>query len=99
MSTQPASRPVFEGSPSARRDLYLFDSTDGPHLLLVDGSQIFKIDADLAGQLAVAQGDGTARALLAEHGLGLKRFVGDEPLADPPVRALSLAVAERCNLG
>ena len=33
------------------------------------------------------------------HGLGLKRFIGDEPLIDPPVRALSLAVAERCNLG
>ena len=32
-------------------------------------------------------------------GLGLRRFVGDEPLIDPPVRALSLAVAERCNLG
>ena len=39
------------------------------------------------------------RAALAERGLGLKRFIGDEPLADPPLRALSLAVAERCNLG
>jgi uncharacterized protein len=86
--------------PRASKDFYLFDTADGPHLLVVDGSQIFKIDGYLAGQLAQAgSDDGTARRVLTEYGLGLKRFIDNEPLVDPPVRALSLAVAERCNLG
>ena len=82
-------------------DIHLFDTEDGPHLLLVDGSRLFKIDEDLSSRLtaAVAGGREAVGAVLAEHGLGRTRFIGDEPLADPPVRALSLAVAERCNLG
>src|SRR5262245_6123965 len=82
-------------------DIHLFDTEDGPHLLLVDGSRLFKIDEDLSGRLAAAAADGreTVRAVLTQHGLGRNRFIGDEPLADPPLRALSLAVAERCNLG
>jgi uncharacterized protein len=90
----------FSGSAAAvGKDLHLFDTQDGPHLLLVDGSQIFQIDAELARQLAGVRDDEIAHALLAEHGLGLQRFIDDEPLADPPLRALSLTVAERCNLG
>jgi uncharacterized protein len=82
-------------------DFHLIDSDDGPHLLLVDGSQLFKIDEGLAQRLADARAQGApaVRAVLTEQGLGLKRFIGDEPPDDPPVRALSLAVAERCNLG
>jgi uncharacterized protein len=100
MNMRPA-QPCSDGAlPRAGKDFYLFDTADGPHLLVVDGSQIFKIDGCLAGQLAQAGSDNeTARRVLTEHGLGLKRFIGDEPLVDPPVRALSLAVAERCNLG
>jgi uncharacterized protein len=95
------TRAVSEGVPAASRDVYLFHTGSGPHLLLVDGSQIFEIDDGLARDLtdAVAQDAGTLRALLAAHGLGRTRFIGDEPLDDPPLRALSLAVAERCNLG
>jgi uncharacterized protein len=87
--------------PAAGRSFHLFDTEEGPHLLLVDGSQIFQIGEEVAQQLAAASANGelAARALLAAHGLGLQRFIGDEPPPDPPVRALSLAVAERCNLG
>jgi uncharacterized protein len=82
-------------------DIHLFETEEGPHLLLVDGSQLFKIDEDLKSQLtaAAAEGKETVRAVLAAYGLGRKRFIGEEPLENPPVRALSLAVAERCNLG
>jgi uncharacterized protein len=82
-------------------DIHLLDTDDGPHLLLVDGSQLFKIDDDLSRRLIAATVDGgeAIDALLAENGLGRKRFIGETPLADPPLRALSLAVAERCNLG
>jgi uncharacterized protein len=83
------------------RDFYLFRTEHDPCLLLVDGSQIFKIDDELALEFAAAaaQVPGVARDLLAKHGLGLRCFIGDEPLENPPLRALSLAVAERCNLG
>jgi uncharacterized protein len=82
-------------------DFHLFDAADGPYLLIIDGSQVFKIDDDLKRRLDDARtaGPQAERSLLAEYGLGLRRFVGDDPPADPPVRSLSLAVAERCNLG
>jgi uncharacterized protein len=94
-------QPASAGPPAGRRDFHLFETREGPHLLLVDGSQIFRIDDALAAQLAAAsvQDPAAARALLAAHGLGVRRFIGDEPPHDPPLRALSLAVAERCNLG
>ena len=74
MSAHPAGGTAREGLPSASKDFYLFHTTEGPHLLLVDGSQIFKIDDELGRALAAAsaQGGEAARALLAEHGLGLE---------------------------
>jgi uncharacterized protein len=100
MSIRAAQRRFYGGLPHAGKDFYLFDTTDGPHLLVVDGSQIFKIDGDLGHQLAqTGRDDERARHVLTEHGLGLKRFIGDDPLPDPPVRALSLTVSGRCNLG
>jgi uncharacterized protein len=91
----------LEVLPVAGADFYLFGTDECAHVLLVDGSQIFKVSDELAGQLAAAaaEGAGTVRATLTENGLGLRRFVGDTRLNDPPLRALSLAVAERCNLG
>ena len=82
-------------------DFHLLATEHGPLLLLVDGSQLFQIDEALEQRLRAAgtAGRQAARAVLAEAGLGMRRFVDDEPLIDPPVRALSLAVAERCNLG
>ena len=82
-------------------DFHLLATEHGPHLLLVDGSQLFQIDEALEQRLRAAgtAGRQAALAVLTEAGLGRRRFVDDEPLIDPPVRALSLAVAERCNLG
>ena len=37
--------------------------------------------------------------LLRRVGLGGEPFIDDEPLEPPPVRALSLAIAQKCNLG
>jgi uncharacterized protein len=83
------------------KDFHLFTTTDGPHVLVVDGSQIFRIDDELENVLAHAgaKGHEAVREALAKHGLAGMRFIGDEPLENPPLRALSLAVAQRCNLG
>ena len=81
------------------RDHLVFSTAQGPHLLLTEGSQLFRIDEALAERLRHAAGAADTRAVLAEQGLGLRAFVDDAPLVEPPLRALSLAVAERCNLG
>lgn len=87
--------------PPPSGDFHLFDTDDGPHLLLVDGSQIYKIDPALEHQLksAHAAGGPELSVVLSKHGLGVTRHIDGIPPVDPPVRALSLAVAERCNLG
>lgn len=79
----------------------------GRHVLLADGSRIFAIDAEVEALLQRAlraEGGswGSAAAVdaaLARLGLWAPPFVDDSPLVDPPVRALSLAVAQKCNLG
>jgi uncharacterized protein len=83
------------------KDFHLFTTTDGPHVLVVDGSQIFRIDDELANVLAHAgaKEHEAVYEILAKHGHAGMRFIGDEPLENPPLRALSLAVAQRCNLG
>jgi uncharacterized protein len=100
MNMPAAEQRCYDGWPQAGKDFYLFDTADGPHLLIVDGSQIFKIDGDLADRLdQVGNDEQAVRGILMDHGLGVNRWIDDAPLVDPPLRALSLAVAERCNLG
>ena len=84
---------------STAADFHLFEGGEvGPHLLLADGSQVFGVDAAFAEALRVAEPD-VARAMLGEVGLGGRNFIDAAPLEDPPMRALSLSVAQRCNLG
>jgi uncharacterized protein len=77
---------------------HVFDSGDfGKYVLVADGSQVFGVDDDFADALSAAA-TADVPALLASAGLGQRVFVGNTPLKDPPMRALSLAVAQRCNL-
>jgi uncharacterized protein len=70
--------------PSAAGDFHIFETEDGPHLLLVDGSQIYQIDEALERRLRSARTAGGAALsrVLSEHGLSGPRFMG-----------------QRCNLG
>jgi uncharacterized protein len=87
-------------------DLHLFETDYGPHLLLVDGSRVFSIGADLRERIeATATAGRTALVdLLEAEDLATRGFIdpaspGAAPLHEPPLRALSLAVAQKCNLG
>jgi uncharacterized protein len=82
--------------PSHPPDFHIFETATGPHLLLVNGSRIFTITPELATALTVSA-DPTA--LLTEWGLEMPLTITDEPLREAPVRALSLAIAQKCNLG
>jgi len=81
-------------------DAHLLDSGGGHHLFVVDGSRLFDADASLFAAVDAAMGVGSTDRLLERMGL-LRgpRAIGDEALVSPPVHALSLAIAQKCNLG
>lgn len=81
---------------------HLLETAAGRHLFVADGSRLFDIEAGLFGQFKEAMDDGAAdrvEALLREAGLGSRPLIDDRPLIAPATHALSLAVAQKCNLG
>jgi uncharacterized protein len=78
----------------------IFRSDHGWHLFVVDGSQVYDLDDTLMHGLrqAEARGELAVEVALASLGAPRTRFIDDSPLIDPPVRSLSLAVAQKCNL-
>src|SRR5438132_2223927 len=82
--------------------IHLFSSGLDHQLLVVDGSRIFDIDQPTYIALEAAQlspDDAALQDVLGQLGINHLGFVGDQPPSAPPVRALSLAVAQKCNLG
>jgi len=90
-------RPAAPRGPS---QAFCFDTESAHHALVADGSRIYDVDPGFAQALneAAARGGAAAeRALLAS--LGLLGVPAIAPSFDaPPVNALSLAIAQRCNL-
>lgn len=81
---------------------HLLATEAGRHLFVADGSRLFDIDADLFAEFEAAltgRDDGKVASLLAQAGLDGAPLIDDVPLAPPPIHALSLAVAQKCNLG
>jgi uncharacterized protein len=81
-------------------DIHLLCTEHGAHAFVVDGSQLFDIDEHVLAQLEAAIGGPGLDGVLAGLGLrtGAPRIdaIAPERMA---VRALSLAVAQKCNLG
>src|SRR3954451_11550166 len=91
----PAALPSAPRSPS----VHLFGGT---HVLLPNGNRIYELDGGDFGAIAAAvdAGDEAAVAsMLTAIGLDAPPFVDDRGLEEPPLRALSLAIAQKCNLG
>jgi uncharacterized protein len=81
-------------------DLHLVQSGIGGHALVVDGSRFYNLGADAFGALSEAIDQGVAREALEAAGLAATvPAIDDAPLESPPIHALSLAVAQACNLG
>lgn len=94
-SVMAVSRPRVE-------QMHLIESLDGlgqGHLFVVDGSRLFDVEAGLFSELRQTAGGESLSRLLDRVGLGGPPRIDDEPLTAPPVRALSLAIAQKCNLG
>ncbi|MEE8583511.1 MAG: radical SAM protein [Acidobacteriota bacterium] len=82
--------------------IHLFQAGGEPQLLVADGTRIYGVDSEIFDQLEEASLLGNAAEvdrLLQRFGLDAAPFVSDEPPESFPIRALSLAVAQKCNLG
>ena len=78
---------------------HLIETTLGRHVFVADGSRLFDADAALFTDFDAAMTEGRVGELLDRVGLGGLPFIDDTPLAAPPIHALSLAIAQKCNLG
>lgn len=97
----PPRRRAVPSSPPGSPQLHRFVSSVGHHVLVPDGSRIYDIDAAVHDELTHLEGgDETAlRRRLVELGLESRDAIITGSGPTPPVRYLSLAVAQRCNLG
>jgi uncharacterized protein len=79
--------------------VHLFETGLGGHVFVANGSRLFDADPSLFSRLDTAATDGAIASLLAGAGLDDAPAIDDAPLSEPPLHALSLAVAQKCNLG
>ncbi|MEV4925442.1 radical SAM/SPASM domain-containing protein [Streptomyces roseoverticillatus] len=96
------ARELMDSSAPVSPDLHLLRTEAGSHALVVNGSRLFDLDATTYALLDGARrtgDDGELSRLMSELGLDAPPLIDDSPPAEPPVRALSLAVAQKCNLG
>ncbi|QIO54606.1 SPASM domain-containing protein (plasmid) [Rhizobium leguminosarum bv. trifolii] len=84
------------------RRAHLFDVDGAPHLFLSNGSRVYGLgDGDVL-RVAAALGDTDASRfdhLLFDLGLDAPSYIEPTAPTSFPTRALSLAVAQKCNLG
>jgi uncharacterized protein len=80
------------------RQSHVFETVHGFHALVVDGSRVYSIDEKTADLLRSDPANAAHTLEQLELSRAEFRYVIDEPPAPMPVRALSLAVAQKCNL-
>src|SRR5260370_42437206 len=76
----------------------MVDTSAGPHAFVVNGSQMYGLAAKAAETLqqGLASNDREAvDRLLIQFGITMSPLIDDRP----PLRSLSLAIAQKCNLG
>lgn len=74
---------------------HLFPTELGWHVLVADGSRLFRVNEEFRQAWQSAPDERGRHALLKEADIGAAPPIADTP---PPLRALSLAVAQKCNL-
>ena len=74
----------------------------GNVLFVPNGSRVFEVDEEMSSSLDALLSSGDEDAIgqrLRELGVDAPPLIDDTPVSSPPLRALSLAVAQKCNLG
>jgi uncharacterized protein len=80
---------------------HLFDA-DGPNLLIPDGTRVYEISPDIREELQrlIRKDDKLLiDQFLIKHDLQSLGKIDDQPANEPPLTAISLAIAQKCNLG
>lgn len=81
-------------------EVHLLRTESGDHAFVVDGSRLFDLDKGAFAQLSAALDSEAIGSVLDELGLAAPSpYIDDVALTRMPVRALSLAIAQKCNLG
>jgi uncharacterized protein len=83
-------------------EVHLVDTSEGPHVFIVNGSQIYRVTDGAAEHLRNALNSERREvvdSLLTRLGVTLRPLIDDQPVESPPLRSLSLAIAQKCNLG
>lgn len=80
-------------------EAHWFETAHGGHVFVADGSRLFDAAPLLFSRLDTADSDEARRHLLRAAGLSEPPAIDDTALAEPPLHALSLAIAQKCNLG
>ena len=86
---------------SLNPSFHLFESI-GNHVLIPDGSRIYKIDKEIHQKLEELLAKDDQKGIdqwLMENDLQSLGKIDDEPVKDPPLTSISLAIAQKCNLG
>jgi uncharacterized protein len=79
---------------------HLLQGEGGAHVFVADASQLFDAEPAALSDLDAAMAAGVeVEAALRRLGVSGPRAIDDVPLSAPPVTALSLAIAQKCNLG
>ncbi len=96
------NRILRAGAPASQL-VHLIPGADTGAMLVVEGSKLFELDSDSFSQLArltnIPNGESAIAQFLNDLGLSGEPGGCDDVPNTPPVRALSLAVAQACNLG
>ena len=79
-------------------DICIFETDNGPHLFVVDRSQVYGISEADADVFREAPDGAAVRQLLASAGINASPAINDVPLSSMPMQSLSLAIAQKCNL-
>jgi uncharacterized protein len=93
-----AMRFMAAGAPRSP-DVHLLESEAGHHLFVANGSRLFDVEPDLFARLGAAIAADRVSEILSGIGVGEPPLIDDAPLPTPPIHALSLAIAQKCNLG
>jgi len=95
------ARRIWVTSQPRNQHLHVVDGVQ-EYLLVVNGSRLYALQPDMAAEARLLLGskdDSEVAAWLHKAGLDHPQEIDDEPLAPMRPHALSLAVAQKCNLG
>ncbi|MGO4293061.1 radical SAM protein [Chitinophaga sp. RAB17] len=101
IATELASQIARQSMPGSSQ-IHIVPSTGHTQLFVSNGSRLHKISPDTAQHLQhlIDQHDEAAiHQELVQMGLNTTPLIDDTPLQSPAVYALSLAIAQKCNMG